>query len=626
MSNSETIVRALDHYLEAETDTDYAFLLQGPWGVGKTHFIKNYIKTRAAGKPAEVPLLYVSLHGITDISQVVDQIVFQLYPATDHAGVRFASFILRPALPAIAGPFSNVITKVTRQVSEIAAKVRKKALIFDDLERCSIPVADMLGFINDFVEHDQLKVVVIANEEQIPSDPKHPYKERREKVFGKTLRFNADTDAVLATLISNIRDEDTRAHVEASHGELQAVLEASGKPNFRILRRVFSDYEHLLTTCDPRLNESSSASQKLLLVMTALGLEFYSGKLDEEKLRQFNPLQAAMMRAAARGRQQEDSPPEPEGSTLCIRDRYTNVAWDNLTVSADALATLFSSGVVETSQINAQLGDDPAVVGDTEAPGWRRLWDWSRRSRADYEADRKVLLGELSECRYSHPGEIMHAYGVMLELELYGESLLGSISISDHCKRYLKTLLEQDKLDRAWTFLYEWPVFEAYNGLGYQGAEHPDFESVKVAVKAALLRARGQYLKVFVTEQVLPALQTGELPVQVLYEDEPNKDRFGRQPFLHHIPVKQFAAALVHDNQIDLGVLAALRERYSRDYPSELQLTPEHAWIKDLRRHLLDSADNFLPPHRRHAKDNVSKIFADIIGGLPQSEGSSSDL
>lgn len=39
-----------------------------------------------------------------------------------------------------------------------------KFIIFDDLERCQIPMKQLLGFINYFVEHCDCHVVVIGEE------------------------------------------------------------------------------------------------------------------------------------------------------------------------------------------------------------------------------------------------------------------------------------------------------------------------------------------------------------------------------------------------------------------------------------------------------------------------------
>lgn len=40
-------------------------------------------------------------------------------------------------------------------------------IIFDDLERCEMPINEILGYINDYVEHRNVKCVIVANEQEI---------------------------------------------------------------------------------------------------------------------------------------------------------------------------------------------------------------------------------------------------------------------------------------------------------------------------------------------------------------------------------------------------------------------------------------------------------------------------
>src|SRR5690606_35498659 len=40
-------------------------------------------------------------------------------------------------------------------------------IVFDDLERASINLESLLGYINHYVEHQGYKVVIVANEEEI---------------------------------------------------------------------------------------------------------------------------------------------------------------------------------------------------------------------------------------------------------------------------------------------------------------------------------------------------------------------------------------------------------------------------------------------------------------------------
>ena len=56
-----------------------------------------------------------------------------------------------------------------RNLIEILQKRNSKnyVLIFDDLERCEMPITELLGYINEFVEHKSMKTIIIANEKEI---------------------------------------------------------------------------------------------------------------------------------------------------------------------------------------------------------------------------------------------------------------------------------------------------------------------------------------------------------------------------------------------------------------------------------------------------------------------------
>lgn len=38
----------LDHYLADDTQSRFAVMIEGPWGAGKTWFVKRYLRARAA--------------------------------------------------------------------------------------------------------------------------------------------------------------------------------------------------------------------------------------------------------------------------------------------------------------------------------------------------------------------------------------------------------------------------------------------------------------------------------------------------------------------------------------------------------------------------------------------------
>ncbi|RGF80662.1 P-loop NTPase fold protein [Blautia sp. OF03-13] len=39
--------------------------------------------------------------------------------------------------------------------------------VFDDLERCECPINELFGFLNELIEHENTKVIIIANEKEV---------------------------------------------------------------------------------------------------------------------------------------------------------------------------------------------------------------------------------------------------------------------------------------------------------------------------------------------------------------------------------------------------------------------------------------------------------------------------
>ena len=66
---------------------------------------------------------------------------------------------------------------------------KRLVLVFDDIERCNIPIKDILGTINHYTESKGIKSIVVANEEKVQ---KVEYYEYKEKVVSRTIFHISD--------------------------------------------------------------------------------------------------------------------------------------------------------------------------------------------------------------------------------------------------------------------------------------------------------------------------------------------------------------------------------------------------------------------------------------------------
>lgn len=148
---NRNILTFLNEYAEIP-DPQYAIMLRGAWGCGKTFFIRQWMEqlknNRDADKLKWQPI-YVSLYGLTTTQQITEQINKEISPWLYSKGMKLAKNILKAA-SKIALKYDidgdgkdegsvtcdlDSILLLKEENSEIKGN---KILIFDDLERCDV--------------------------------------------------------------------------------------------------------------------------------------------------------------------------------------------------------------------------------------------------------------------------------------------------------------------------------------------------------------------------------------------------------------------------------------------------------------------------------------------------------
>jgi GTPase SAR1 family protein len=221
----------LDYYCELPQAPEFAVLLKGQWGSGKTWFIDKYSEKLVKDKQK---CLYISLYGVTTFAEIEDQFFQQLHPVLSSKRMAITGKIfkglLRLSLKIDLDGDSKEDASVSPQIPEINLPDYLKntdqcILIFDDLERCKIDLGNILGYINSFVEHQGLKVIIIANETELlrmdntkrdelskqnNSDAPSGYRAIKEKLIGKTFEVSPDLYGSLEYFIGKVQEPELR--------------------------------------------------------------------------------------------------------------------------------------------------------------------------------------------------------------------------------------------------------------------------------------------------------------------------------------------------------------------------------------------------------------------------------
>jgi len=176
---TKEIVDAVISYVRDENAT-YAILIDGTWGSGKTYLYENYlaaaIESIEIGKNEPKQNVYISLYGVSNIDLLAKQLIANyliyvkgngnklvkkgLKPLAGIIGVASSAFSF--SIGPVSTDFSNVFEKIEGNIN-----VKDMVICFDDLERCTIPINEFFGFVNNLTEHCNCKVLILADEKNI---------------------------------------------------------------------------------------------------------------------------------------------------------------------------------------------------------------------------------------------------------------------------------------------------------------------------------------------------------------------------------------------------------------------------------------------------------------------------
>jgi hypothetical protein len=287
--NKEYIEAIFSDYLRTER-TQYAILINGPWGSGKTYFWKLHL-TKIA-KDNNLKVIYLSLNGISRIETLEHQLFIALLPYIGNQENKLAknattfvtNIINQTSKIFLKTSFSDIL----KGVSVDAFDFSKYVICFDDLERCQIPVKEVLGFINTYVEHKSAKTIILADESNIDSTQKG-YDNIKEKVIGRVLNFELRIEDGLPQLAMRYKESNASFYdfLLRHSSNIIEILKEYKQDNLRII----AFYLDALEKISPALvNTNNEYIQEVLLFSAIVSIEFKKGGLKSSDHKNYNGL------------------------------------------------------------------------------------------------------------------------------------------------------------------------------------------------------------------------------------------------------------------------------------------------------------------------------------------------
>ncbi len=338
----EDLVESILDYIRSDY-TDYAIMLNGEWGSGKTYFWNNKIKPKIESmnlNGRRYTAIYMSLYGISNLEEISKKIFIEttqlmdknLKKYMDASGVKNIPEYAKTGLDM--ANFFGVTQNGDRIDYAQFFSTDDKVLCFDDLERANVDVIDILGYINNFVEHDHIKTIIICNEKELSTklknsnlemktfiatylldkenklniktdkpmverirdtieyvfDKANDYERIKEKLIGETFEYAPEFNYIINGLLMRYENcPDLIRFLRENTNLIISTFNKSGTRNLRILKHSLTNFKKIFDMVNKSYpNTNHRVLQTMLIFTIAISFEIKAGKITKDKFVNIN--------------------------------------------------------------------------------------------------------------------------------------------------------------------------------------------------------------------------------------------------------------------------------------------------------------------------------------------------
>ncbi len=338
----EDLVESILDYIRADY-TDYAVMINGEWGSGKTYFWNNKVRNKIESMQLNgkrYKTIYMSLYGISNLEEISKKIFIETTQLMDKNLKKYMGSKGQANIPEYAKTGLDManLFGVTQNGDKIDYAdffaTDDKVLCFDDLERANVDVIDILGYINNFVEHDHIKTIIICNEKELSTklksnnlemktfiatylldkegdlvkktdkpmveriqdtieyvfDKANDYERIKEKLIGETFEYAPEFNYIINGILMRYEKyPELIRFLRENTNLIISTFNKSGTRNLRILKHALNDFKKIFDMVNRAYpNTNNRVMQTMLIFTIAVSFEIKAGKVTKDKFVNIN--------------------------------------------------------------------------------------------------------------------------------------------------------------------------------------------------------------------------------------------------------------------------------------------------------------------------------------------------
>ena len=610
MSN-EHISQFLNYYIKL-SNPQYAVLLKGKWGSGKSHFINEY---KEHLKTNEHKFIYVSLYGVTSYDEIETKFLETIHPRLYNKKTIFAGKIAKQLLKGTlkidwdgnGQENAELETKIPDFKPEDLLNTKDYILIFDDLERCSINIINLLGYVNHFVEHQSYKVILIANEEELEETDK--YKQIKEKLVGKTFEFISDASSAYDSFLTELKNEkDVRKNILQKHKDkILEIFKKSQCNNLRILRQGFFDFERLYDLVFINHISKDKLIDEIIQIFFILIFEIKSGKVCN-----FNKLKNDKHKVWDKAFEKafnseiiENKNIEKKKKTVyeIILSKYDFLLEDNMILSIETWKEIIENSYIDIEKIDLELNESKYYINENSL-SWKRLWNYMNLDDSNFDEVVTDVYNNLKDCKYDDLFLVMLISSTILKVKELNLITLNIENIFNVLKKQIDFLFLNKKIDESLILNKKLTInSHVYNSLGFD-IDLKEYAEIK------------NYIEQKIDEEEIIIYKNLLNKIKDTLENNPSElisligNQNAEKPIFKYISLCELYELIINtSNNGEYFFGGSLERRYVNDYYTS-KLVDEYEFIVQLKELLVREAK------RKEGKISAHRLKSNLIEPL----------
>lgn len=436
---NENVLNFLNFYSE-DTDPQYAVLLDGKWGCGKTFFVQKWLSLQKKHPDGEIVPIYISLFGLKTIEQVNTSINNVLFPILNSKVYKIGKGLCKAVVSGVLKYNLDVDNNgstdatVDFKLDPIMALLQNpndeikghRLMVFDDIERTQINMTELLGYVNRFVERNKFKVVLICNALEIKE--KDVFERFREKIIGRTFEILPEVDEAINFFV---HEEPVCYFTQQNVELIKYAFYAVGYSNLRVLRQCIRDFNNIFQSVT--YEQGNQFHHKVLREFLVRFVVLYSEMSTDNKYVIATSFLAADIKRDSRKSQ------SLEEQANMVRRKYADL---ELRLGIDIFndvneVSLISAYFIRGCDISCYLNER---LIPKDRPSWDYLYEYYDLSNEEFLIHYKEICKDIMRNHFQNYQDALKAIFIVIEMNDLGIKKIED-NVLQKSKQYIRDLL-----------------------------------------------------------------------------------------------------------------------------------------------------------------------------------------